>query len=411
MSVQPGSHEPAAGGRRRLLVLTSRFPYPVVGGDRLRIWQVCRALASEFDLTLLSLCATPAELRAPIPDDGVFASVERFHLPTWRSWLGSGRALPSRRPLQVGYYHQTKFARRAEQLSASHDGVFAHLVRTADVALKLDLPRFCELTDAISLNYARAKQTSDGVRDVRNVAYQIESRRLRAYERRVIAGMDHSFVVSDVDRDFLTPPGDPLRERLSVSPNGVDTAALPFTSPRRGAELVFLGNLASVQNLDAALHAARDVLPLVRRRHPDATLTVVGRIDERRAGFLRAFPGVRVTGEVASVPDAVASAAVGLAPLRIGAGVQNKVLEYAALGLPVVTTPLALEGLGARPGEELLVGTTAAEQADAVCRLLDDPERADRLAAAARAYVERTHDWSALLRPLVDRVRAGVERR
>jgi len=398
-------------GRPRLLVLTPRFPYPVIGGDRLRIWQVCRALASEFELTLLSLCERPAELTAAVPDDGVFERVERVLLPTWRSWLGAARALPSRTPLQVGYYRHPGFARRAAALARGHDAVFAHLVRTAPVAAGLPLPRFCELTDAISLNYRRAGETAASVRDVRQLAYRIEQARLRPFERRMLAAFDHSFVVSGVDRDFLAPPGDPLRARLSVSPNGVDVAGLPFAGGRRGAELAFVGNLASVQNLDAALHAARDVLPLVRRARPDATLRVVGRIDERRADELRAFPGVIVTGEVPSIPDAVAASAIGLAPLRIGAGVQNKVLEYAALGLPVVTTPLALEGLGAVPGRDLLVAETAQQQADAVLALLDAPERADELAAAGRRYVERSHDWGVLLEPLVRTVADGVRAR
>ncbi len=403
---------PRTGERPRLLVLTSRFPYPVVGGDRLRIWQVCRALASRFDLTLLSLVETEAERVAPVPDDGVFVATERFVLPRWRSWLNSALALPTRTPLQQAYYRHGGLARRAADLARTHDGVLAHLLRTAPVALRLPPPRFCELTDAISLNYERAAENRrGGPRDVRALAYAVERSRLRAAERRVVAAMDHSFVVSAVDRDVLAPPGDPLRDRLSVSPNGVDVGALPFTPRRSGAELAFVGNLASLQNLDAALHAAADVLPLVRARRPDATLRIVGRIDPRRAEQLRAHPGVVVTGEVASVPAAVAASAVGVAPLRVAAGVQNKVLEYAALGLPAVVTPVALEGLGARPAEDVLVGRTAQEQADAVLRLLDDPALAERIAHNARRYVEREHDWDVLLAPLVATVADHVRNR
>lgn len=397
---------PRTGDRPRLLVLTSRFPYPVVGGDRLRIWQVCRALASENDLTLLSLVERADELDAPVPEDGVFKRVERFRLPRWRSWAASGLAIPGRTPLQIAYYRQRAYRRRVAELAATHDGVFAHLIRTADAALGVPGPRFCELTDAISLNYSRAG--ANRVRDVRAIAYGIERSRLRAYERRIVADFDHSFLVSDVDRDFLAAPGDPLRARLSVCPNGVDLAGLPFVSPRAGAEIAFVGNLASMQNLDAAHFAATEVLPLVRAQRPDARLRVVGRIEERRAAELRALDGVAVNGEVDSVAAAVAGSAVGIAPLRVAAGVQNKVLEYCALGLPAVVTPMALEGLAARPGEDLVVGAGAAGLADAVLRLLDSPSEAARLAANGRAYVETHHDWDTLLEPLVRRVAEGV---
>lgn len=399
---------PRAGDRPRLLVLTSRFPYPVVGGDRLRLWQVCRALASEFDLTLLSLTDASDTSAERALDDGVFTHAEVFRLPRWRSWVASIAAIPGRTPLQIAYYRHRGFARRVAELSREHDGVFAHLIRTAQPALGVGVPRFCELTDAISLNYERAG--ANRVRDVRAIAYALERARLRDYERRVIAAMDHSFLVSGVDRDFLAPEGDPLRERVSVCPNGVDIDALPFSGPRAGAEIAFIGNLASMQNLDAALFAASEVLPLVREVRPDATLRVVGRIGARRAEQLRAFPGVIVTGEVSSVPDAVAGSAVGIAPLRVAAGVQNKVLEYCALGLPAVVTPMALEGLPARPGDDLLVGADARALADALLRVLADPAEASRLAANGRAYVEAHHDWSVLLAPLVETVRSRIGR-
>lgn len=402
------SQPPTNDRRPRVLVLTSRFPYPVVGGDRLRIWQVCRALAVHCDLTLLSLCERPEELTAPVPDDGVFCTVERFLRPTWRSYLAAGLAIPTRTPLQVAYYRHSGFRRRVAQLARTHDGVLSHLIRTADATLGVPGPRFCELTDAISLNYERAAKARDGVRDLRGLAYAIERSRLRDYERRIVADMDASFLVSPIDAEFLAGADDPLADKLIVAPNGVDVSSLPFTSPRTGAELTFIGNLASLQNLDAALFAARDVLPLVRAKRPDASLRIVGRIDERRAEQLRALPGVTVTGEVDSIPDAVASSSIGIAPMRIAAGVQNKVLEYAALGLPAVITPMTLEGLDAVPGDQVLVADGAQGLADAIVRLLDDPDLAARMAANARTFVAQQYAWGVRLAPLVDAVLAAL---
>ena len=392
--------------RTRLLVLTSRFPYPVVGGDRLRLYRICVELAKDHELTLLSLCDDRTDLDAAVPDDGVFAHVERFHLPTWRSWLASLAAIPSRTPLQVAYYRSGPFAARARELASTHDGVLAHLIRTGAAVADLPGPKFLELTDAISLNYERAKDASARHwLDPRTLAYRLETGRLKPFEQRIVDRFDRSFLVSDVDLDHLFASGDPRRGRVLVVGNGVDTDALAYAFAPAGTDVAFIRTLASLQNFDAALHFAADVLPLVRKARPATRFRVVGRIEPDDAERLGALDGVDVTGEVDAVADAVHGTAVGVAPLRIGAGVQNKVLEYFALGLPCVSTPLALEGFGAADGRDLLVAESAQAQAAAVLRLLDDRVLAERLAKSARDYVERHHSWSQVLAPLRQTVR------
>jgi glycosyltransferase involved in cell wall biosynthesis len=395
--------------RTKLLVLTSRFPYPVVGGDRLRLYRICVELAKDHELTLLSLCDDRADLEATVPDDGVFAHVERFYLPTWRSWVASLAAIPSRTPLQVAYYRLGRFSARARRLAASHDGVLAHLIRTGAAVADVPGPKFLELTDAISLNYERAKSASSRHRfDPRTIAYRLETGRLRPYEQGIVERFDRSFLVSDIDRDHLFAPDDPRRGRVLVVGNGVDTDALAYDFAADGTDAAFIGNLASLQNFDAALHFASDVLPLVRKVRPDVRFRVVGRIAPDAAQRLSALEGVDVTGEVDSIAAAVHGAGVGVAPLRIGAGVQNKVLEYFALGLPCVSTPLALEGFGAEHGRELLVAESAEAQAEAVLRLLDDRALARRVAQSARDYVERNHSWEQVLAPLRAAVADGI---
>ena len=143
--------------RRKILVLTPRFPYPVVGGDRLRIYQVCKALAEHNDLTLLSFCETEAEMALPIPDDGVFTNVERVLLTRAHSYWNTLKVLFTKTPMQVGYYQSRRFAERAEVLIQNHDAVLCHLIRTAEYARNASIPRFLEMTDAISMNYRRAR--------------------------------------------------------------------------------------------------------------------------------------------------------------------------------------------------------------------------------------------------------------
>lgn len=389
---------------KSLLILTPRYPYPVIGGDRLRIYQLCKALSAHYRLTLLSLCDSRAEMTMPLQDDGVFTTVERLYLPRWRSWLNCLSALPSELPLQVAYYRHRAFRERAAALMASHDGALAHLIRVGDAIKDFPGPKFLEMTDAISLNYERIRETRHARNDLRSRIFALESRRLRRYEEAIVEHFDHSFLVSDIDRRFLFETHPERLARVSVCSNGVDLRALPYAFDPSGRDVVFIGNMHSLQNLDAATFMATEVLPLVRAHNPVTRLRLIGRIHPDQASRFAAMDGVDVTGEVPNVAAAARGGGIGVCPLRLGAGVQNKVLEYMALGLPTVSTTLGLEGFEARDGQELQVADDAAGLAQAVLDLLANRTAAQAMAIAARAYVESHHSWEAKLAPLVMRI-------
>lgn len=400
----------ARDGRPRILVLAPRFPYPVIGGDRLRIHAICRALARDHSLTLLSLYERAEECDPALVDDDVFDRIERVHLPRWRSIAQVAAAVPGRTPLQVAYYRSRRFAERVAALLPEHDLALAHLIRTGDYLLGHGaIPTMLEMTDAISLNYARVRR--QGGAGLRGRVYAVEQARLERYERRMPDAFSGVSLIAEADARHLW--GDRLPANLVVASNGVDRAALPFADRAANPPVAaFIGNLHSAQNMDACGHFVTDILPLLP---PEAVseFRVVGRIRAADAARLRGHARVTVTGEVASIPAAIGDARIGLCPVRLGAGVQNKVLEYLALGLPVVTSAVGLEGLGAVPDRDLLVGDTPEAFARQVRRLADDPSLYRTLAANGRAFVEAAHGWDAALAPLTGWIarEAAISRR
>lgn len=379
-------------------MLSPRYPYPLISGDRVRIHYMARELSRHFDATLLCLCDDEDEFRAPVPSHSPFDSIERIWLPRWRSYANVLRALGSAAPLQVAYYRHAEFARRTRELVAGHDIVLAHLVRTAGYALDISLPKVLEMTDAISLTYERTKGTTSK-RRVRTWIYGIEQRRLRRYEERMLEAFDPVSLVSHVDRSYLLKTVE--RENVLVCPNGVDLDEYPFQLQFDAAPVVvFFGNMTTLPNLDACTYFVREVLPSLRKIRP-WTFRVIGRIRAPDARALRALDGVEVVGEVPSIAAAVRGARAGVCPMRIGAGMQNKLLEYMALGLPAITSTLSLRPISARPDAEVLVADDPEAFVRQVERLYADTELSRRLAAAARTYVADNHAWGAHLAPLV----------
>lgn len=383
---------------RRILVLTSRYPYPVISGDRIRIYEICRHLSKTNALTLLSLCNTKDQLESAAPDDGVFSRIERVLLPEWRSILNTLIALPTRVPLQVAYYKSSAFMSRLLTLLPTHDCCLAHLIRTGAYVRHLNIPKVLEMTDAISMSYSRARFLRR-VNPLMALTYRLEAPRLLPYERQIVQDFNSVSLVSDVDRMYLE--GDGSSEQILIASNGVNTDLFPFRD-RRDCEpvIAYIGTMTSAHNLDACLYFATEVLPLARQ-YIAWRFRIIGRIKERDRLRLQDLEGVEICGNVPDIAAAVGDARVGVAPIRAGAGVKNKILEYMSLGLPVITSSVGLEGLHARPDQELLLANSPDEYAECLRRLWDDQNKFAELARSGYNYVKINHSWSSTLAPLL----------
>lgn len=388
--------------RHRILVLTPRPPYPPIGGDRLRIYNLCRELSRHHELTLLSL---HADDEVPVaPPTEVFARAEFVRLPRWRSVLNVLGALVSGEALQLAYYRSGPFRARVEALLPGHDLVLCHLIRTAPYVLDATLPRVLEMTDAISLSMQRAASVPPLRFDPRRAIYRLEAQRLRAAEQRIARRFDLVSLISEVDRRHLFGPEDPDHARVMVVPNGATETLVPGTVPGVTTELAFIGNLYTLQNLDALWFFVLQVLPGLRLRHPATVLRVIGPVREAEAKRLSANAGVRVLGLVDDLGAALAGAAIGICPVRIGAGMQNKILDYMAHGLATVTSPVGLEGLHALPGEHLEVANSPADWIASLERLIRDPLRLRRMGDSGRGLVATRYRWEVCIAPLVESI-------
>lgn len=384
---------------KKMLVLTSRFPFPVIGGDRLRIYYLCKELSRNFELTLLSLCETQQEVDMDVSHDNVFTSIHRVILPKWRSYLSCLRYLPTSTPLQVAYYRSTEFRTKLQMLLPAHDLALAHLIRTGDYLVDAKVPKVLEMTDAISLNYQRVSRVAKSS-GFKNIVFSIERERLKHYEQNIVEKFDASFLVSQIDKDYLFFEDSPWYKKVLVCTNGVDTESLDYKYYAESKQLVFIGNLNSVQNLDAALWFAKNVMPLLRH-HNDFTFKIIGRIKSDDMNKFNNLDGVSLTGSVDSIKEQARNSLAGVCSVRLGAGIQNKILEYMALGIPCVTSKMGLEGLNAIPERDILVANKPEEYVSHILSLYTRHDFARKLAENGRKYVVTSHSWVSQLETAV----------
>lgn len=211
----------------------------------------------------------------------------------------------------------------------------------------------------------------------------------RRYESFMFTPYARTVVVSDRDRDELLSLNPALP--VEVIPNGVDTRGFRPRPTARIPALLFVGNYDYPPNVDAARYLAQDIFPVVRERLPQARLWLVGNAPPPELRAL-ASESIRVTGRVPDVRPYLARAGAFVSPLRLGAGIKNKVLEALAMGCPVIATPLSLDGIAARDGHEVLVAEGPA-LAEAALRLLQDVGLSRQLSLNGRRLIESRYSW------------------
>ncbi len=388
--------------KKSLLILTPRFPYPVIGGDRLRIYYVCKELSKNFDLTLLSLCDKKSDLNLPV-NDHVFKDIHRVYLPKWHSYLNTLIALPTKTPLQLAYYKSRKFKKIIDKFLPSHDGVLAHLIRTGQYieSNPYNKPRFLEMTDAISLNYKRVQKLREK-KGLKQWIYNLEASRLEVYEKKCINNYDSVTLVSDIDRKHLT---EYPNSNISIISNGADFSKLTYMGTTPKSQLiVFIGNIISVQNQDACQHFIDSILPLLRKKG-NFTFRIIGNIRPGIRAHFEKYSNVEVTGKVDSVSNAAQGALCGVCPIRIGAGIQNKILEYMSIGLPAITTTMGKEGINAIPDKEIIIRDTPEEFSNAIYSLHTQSDLLKQVATAGNKYVQKNHQWDHILESYTNSIR------
>jgi hypothetical protein len=189
---------------------------------------------------------------------------------------------------------------------------------------------------------------------------------------------------------------------------GVDAEEFAFQEgPYNPRRIVYCAKLDYLPNSDAALYFAKQIFPLVRRRLPDAQFSVVGLNPPRSVLDLARIPGVDVRANVPDIRREMSSAAVSVAPVRFGAGIQNKILQSLSMGIPVVATQFAARPFGEPANSPLLAAESPQEFADQVLRILEDSQYRMQLAHAGRQLIEARFQWDQVLAPL-DRILEGL---
>lgn len=372
----------------KILILLSRVPYPIEKGDKLRAFNHIRYLAQNNELILCALNNTRLHPDALQKLKPYCSQIHIVRLRWWEILTGLIWAFFNGKPMQVGYFYNFFTKRKVQKLimATAPDHIFCQLLRTAEYVRKLKIPKTLDYQDVFSAGYKRMAEQSNFLL---KFFFLIESKRLAQYEKSVFEDFNNKTIISVPDRNLIRHPG---REEIVVIPNGVDFEYYSPVRQNKEFDIVFTGNMHYPPNVDAACFLVKEILPLVRKTHAKVNVLLAGANPHPRILSLRS-DSVSVSGWVDDLRISYAGARIFIAPMQIGTGLQNKLLEAMAMGLPCITSPLANSALGATEGNEILVGYSPAGYALHIAHLLDDAAFAETIAANGRRFVLSNYDW------------------
>jgi sugar transferase (PEP-CTERM/EpsH1 system associated) len=401
-----------ARGRLKVLFVTPYLPSPPRFGGQMRLHGLIAGMAAKHDVSVLSLVdsaenqdesvrATEAYCRrvTTVPNPSYSAS----HASKRRQQLGSLFSshsyewLVHRQPALVSALERAMESERYDIVNFE----FTHMAACRTKRSGKREPAF--VLDEHNIEYDLVRQTARaGTSAVRRAYSAIDWRKLRAEEMRSWGAVDGCTLTSEHDQEMLL--ADAPATRTAVVSNGVDIDFFQPQDPplpRAPDTLLFFGAIDYYPNTDGLRFFLKDVFPLLESRAPGVKLSIVGRRPPDEILAHRS-PSVEVTGAVDDVRPHIERAAVVIVPLRLGSGTRLKILEAMAMGKAVVTTTLGAEGLAVVPDRDLLVADDPETFAKQIRRLLDDPELALRIGAAARRLVVSRYTWKASVERLSD---------
>jgi sugar transferase (PEP-CTERM/EpsH1 system associated) len=385
-----------------------------------RPYSLIRALTGlGHRVTVLTLASSPADQAAVEALRKDCHAVIALPLPTWRSLVNAALAVPGPDPLQAHYCWHPGLARQIDALLAPADGRPAfdvvhveHLrgvryglyIRSQSTAAHPGLPVIWDSVDSISHLFRQASRQSK--RLFSRLITAIDVARTERYEGWLPSQFDRVLVTSPIDQQAfqaLLPAGSPAAQ-ITILPNGTD---LDYFQPAPAADrdpdaLVISGKMSYHANVTMTLYMAQEIMPLIWQRRPNARLWIVGKDPTREITALAANPKITVTGTVDDLRPYLQRAAVAVAPIQYGAGIQNKVLQAMACATPVVCTGQAVKALLTVAGRNLLVADDPGAFAESVIDLLEHPEKRQQIGEAGLQYVRQHHDWSQIAARLVD---------
>lgn len=371
----------------KLVILVSRFPYPLEKGDKLRAFHQIRNLSSTYEITLIALSEKQIEPADRAKLNNYCAATHIIVRSKWTILWNLVRVLFNGKPFQIGYFYSHKGKKQILEIlkQTKPNYIYSQLIRTSEYVKDYHLcSKTIDYMDAFSIGIERRINKASWIA---KPLFKMEAKRLQIYERTIFEYFENKTIITKQDREWIRHPN---RKEIVCIPNGIDTDYFATREIEKSFDIVFVGNLSYAPNIEAIRFIAKEIIA----NNPKIRCLISGATPHSSiVKIARNYPQIKLNGWVEDIRTAYLSGKVFVAPMLIGTGLQNKLLEAMSLGIPCITTDLANDALGAQNGVDLLVANTGQEYIELLHKLNTDEKFYAEIGENGRKFVVKNYSW------------------
>ena len=376
----------------KILIITTKVPYPPHRGDKLKIYNIARLLSKSNKVKIITFYRNNYELEELKMAKEKGFDIEGIELPFYKSVINLQKILHTNLPFQVAAFYSKKMFERIKKLTRDEhfDVAYFHLLVTAQYfdAVNNKTLKVIDFTDAISLYLSRYLELINNF--FKKIIYKIELKRTLQYET-IANNFNTLFVCSNADKQFLLKRN--INTNIKLLLNGVDIESFNYiqTEPDPN-RIIFVGNMEYFPNIDAVLYFSKEILPIVLRKNPLVKFFIIGKGISKEIIALQNNNTI-VKGFVEDLRKEYLISKVNVAPLRLGAGFPNKIIESLILGVPTVASNISVEGLPDELKEFVLTANDPEQFAEKILFLLEDNRLKLKLVNEGIEKIKQNLSW------------------
>jgi len=373
----------------KIFVLLSRFPYPLEKGDKLRAFHQIKELSKKHEIILCTVSDEKVEEESIKILSEYCSVIEVIRLHKWKIYLNLIKTLLfTSNSLQVAYFYNRTAQNKIDSCIKKHqpEHIYCQLIRVTEYVRNSSVKKTLDYMDALARGMERRVEDAPFYM---KWFLKTETTRLKRYEHFIFEDFDNHVIISEQDRKLIVNVNN---DNVVVVPNGVDYDTYKFSDLDKEYDLIFTGNMAYPPNVDSVVYLVNNVMPLVWKERPNVRLVIVGAQPSAKVLKLKS-DNVIVTGWVEDISEYYSKSKVFVAPMQIGTGLQNKLLEAMAMKLPCITSELANNALGAVHNKSILIGDKPNEYTKHILTLLEDHILQKEIAKEGYQFVKENYTW------------------
>ena len=371
--------------------MLSRVPYPLIKGDKLRAYHHIKELSKHNEIILCALTDEAVHPDALSELNKFCSKVFIFRLKWYKIIFNVFKTYLGKNPLQVGYFLDNKIRQSIDAVvrETQPDHIFCQLIRTSEYVKNYKIPKTLDYQDVFSKGVERRINTASFFM---KPIFKIEYKRLLKYEENIFDYFNNKIIISKPDRDLIPHKN---HQSIHVIPNGVDQTYFYPQNTEKKYDLIFTGNMAYPPNINAVEYLVNCILPILIKQKPNIKILIAGAHPIMKIKKMHS-ENIFVTGWVEDIRECYAQSKIFIAPMQIGTGLQNKLLEAMAMQLPCVSSEMANKALGAQDGKEILLGNKPDDYIKHILLLLEDKQYAEQIASGGFNFVSNIYNWEKL---------------